>query len=55
MKPILSIQNLNKIYAGGFQALKNVNLEVHKGEIFKIAIINDFTYMLIINCQHHET
>lgn len=28
MNTILSIQNLNKIYAGKFQALKNINLEI---------------------------
>jgi len=36
MQTILSINNLNKVYAGGFQALKNVKLEVHKGEIFAL-------------------
>lgn len=34
--PILSIQNLSKVYEGGFQALKKVNLEVKKGEIFAL-------------------
>ncbi|MGE0269460.1 MAG: ABC transporter ATP-binding protein [Candidatus Omnitrophota bacterium] len=36
MRSILSIQNLNKTYAGGFQALKNINLEIRKGEIFAL-------------------
>jgi len=36
MTTILSINNLNKIYAGGFQALKNINLEIRKGEIFAL-------------------
>ena len=35
-EPILSVQNLNKTYAGGFQALKNVNLEIQKGEIIAL-------------------
>ena len=36
MKPILSVKNLNKTYASGFQALKNVNLEIRQGEIFAL-------------------
>lgn len=36
MDPMLSIQNVNKIYAGKFQALKEINLEIHKGEIFAL-------------------
>lgn len=32
-KPILSIAGLNKFYSGGFQALKEINLEIEKGEI----------------------
>lgn len=36
MKPILSVKNLNKTYASGFQALKNVNLEIRRGEIFAL-------------------
>ncbi len=31
--PILSIKNLNKVYAGGFQALKDINLDIARGEI----------------------
>ncbi len=30
---ILRINDLSKTYSGGFQALKNINLEIHKGEI----------------------
>lgn len=33
---IISIKNLSKTYDGGFQALKNVNLDIHKGEIFAL-------------------
>ncbi|MEQ8827632.1 MAG: multidrug ABC transporter ATP-binding protein, partial [Parvibaculum sp.] len=32
MSSIVSIQNLSKQYAGGFQALKNVDLEIREGE-----------------------
>jgi ABC-2 type transport system ATP-binding protein len=36
MQPIISVSNLTKTYASGFQALKNINLEIHKGEIFAL-------------------
>ncbi|MDZ4365511.1 MAG: ABC transporter ATP-binding protein [Afipia sp.] len=36
MQSIISIANLSKTYAGGFQALKNVDLEIRKGEIFAL-------------------
>lgn len=34
MQPILDVKNLNKTYAGGFEALKDVSLEIRRGEIF---------------------
>ena len=36
MAPILSVQNVSKTYAGGFQALKNIDLSIDKGEIFAL-------------------
>ena len=36
MQPILSISNLSKTYASGFQALKNINLDIARGEIFAL-------------------
>ncbi|HEX5262468.1 MAG TPA: ABC transporter ATP-binding protein [Phenylobacterium sp.] len=36
VQSIISIQGLSKTYAGGFQALKNVDLEIRKGEIFAL-------------------
>ena len=36
MPPIISISNLTKTYASGLQALKTVNLEINKGEIFAL-------------------
>ena len=36
MSPIISIDNLSKTYASGFQALKSVNLEIRRGEIFAL-------------------
>jgi ABC-2 type transport system ATP-binding protein len=36
MQPIISVVNLSKIYASGFQALKTINLEIRRGEIFAL-------------------
>jgi ABC-2 type transport system ATP-binding protein len=36
MSPIISIQGLSKIYKSGFQALKNIDLDIEKGEIFAL-------------------
>ncbi len=36
MPSIISISNLSKTYASGFQALKTVNLEIRRGEIFAL-------------------
>lgn len=36
MTSIISIQNLTKTYASGFQALKQVDLEIRRGEIFAL-------------------
>jgi len=36
MQPIIRVSNLTKTYASGFHALKNINLEIRKGEIFAL-------------------
>lgn len=36
MESVISISNLSKTYDSGFQALKNINLEISKGEIFAL-------------------
>ena len=36
MQPIISVSGLSKSYAGGFQALKSVDLEIRPGEIFAL-------------------
>lgn len=36
MPTILSIKNLRKAYAGGFEALKNVSLDIEEGEIIAL-------------------
>jgi ABC-2 type transport system ATP-binding protein len=34
--PIIAVSNLSKTYASGFQALKRINLEIRRGEIFAL-------------------
>lgn len=36
MPPIVSVTNLSKTYASGFQALKSINLSIDRGEIFAL-------------------
>jgi ABC-2 type transport system ATP-binding protein len=36
MQAIISVSNLCKTYASGFQALKNINLDIRRGEIFAL-------------------
>ncbi len=36
MQPIISVEGLSKTYAGGFEALKRVDLEIRRGEIFAL-------------------
>jgi ABC-2 type transport system ATP-binding protein len=36
MLPIISVTNLSKTYASGYQALKRINLEIRRGEIFAL-------------------
>jgi ABC-2 type transport system ATP-binding protein len=36
MRPIITVSNLSKTYATGFQALKGVDLEIREGEIFAL-------------------
>jgi len=36
MQPIVSISNLSKTYGNGYQALKNVNLDIKQGEILAL-------------------
>ena len=36
MSPILSVQALSKRYDGGFEALKNVNIDIQEGEILAL-------------------
>jgi ABC-2 type transport system ATP-binding protein len=36
MQPIISVSNLSKTYASGFHALKSINLDIRRGEIFAL-------------------
>lgn len=36
MNAIISVKNLSKIYASGFQALRNIDLDIRRGEIFAL-------------------
>jgi ABC-2 type transport system ATP-binding protein len=36
MPPIISVSHLEKVYASGFHALKDVNLAINRGEIFAL-------------------
>jgi ABC-2 type transport system ATP-binding protein len=36
MPPIISVSNLSKTYASGFQALKSIDLAIRRGEIFAL-------------------
>ncbi|MFE1600546.1 ABC transporter ATP-binding protein [Methylobacterium sp. ID0610] len=36
MSPIITVANLSKVYASGFQALKSVSLDIRRGEIFAL-------------------
>lgn len=49
MSAILSIQDLTKTYAGGFAALKNINLEIQRGEIFALLGPNGAGKTTLIN------
>ncbi|MFA6230501.1 MAG: ABC transporter ATP-binding protein [Rhodanobacter sp.] len=36
MQPIIDVRQLSKVYASGFQALKPIDLQINKGEIFAL-------------------
>ena len=49
MQPIISIANLSKTYASGFQALKGINLTIRRGEIFALLGPNGAGKTTLIN------
>src|SRR5437762_14390146 len=36
MQVVISVSNLSKTFASGFQALKNIDLDIRRGEIFAL-------------------
>jgi ABC-2 type transport system ATP-binding protein len=49
LQPIISVEELHKTYASGFQALKGINLEIFKGEIFALLGPNGAGKTTLIN------
>ena len=49
MQPIISVANLSKTYASGYQALKAINLGIRKGEIFALLGPNGAGKTTLIN------
>lgn len=49
LQPIISVSNLSKTYASGFQALKNINLDIRRGEIFALLGPNGAGKTTLIN------
>ncbi|HRK64208.1 MAG TPA: ABC transporter ATP-binding protein, partial [Terricaulis sp.] len=49
MQPIITIRDVSKTYKGGLQALKPINLEINKGEIFALLGPNGAGKSTLIN------
>src|SRR5262249_41296780 len=49
IQPIISVTDLSKTYASGYAALKQVNLEIRKGEIFALLGPNGAGKTTLIN------
>ena len=47
--PVISIANVSKTYASGFQALRNVDLDIRRGEIFALLGPNGAGKTTLIN------
>jgi len=49
VQPVISVKNLTKTYASGFHALKGVNLDIRRGEIFALLGPNGAGKTTLIN------
>jgi ABC-2 type transport system ATP-binding protein len=49
MPPVISVANLSKTYASGFEALKLINLDIRRGEIFALLGPNGAGKTTLIN------
>jgi len=49
LSPIIEISNLTKVYASGFEALKTINLDIRRGEIFALLGPNGAGKTTLIN------
>jgi ABC-2 type transport system ATP-binding protein len=49
LQPSISISNVSKTYASGFRAIKNVNLDIRRGEIFALLGPNGAGKTTLIN------
>ena len=49
LQPIISVADLTKTYASGFQALKEINLDIRRGEIFALLGPNGAGKTTLIN------
>src|SRR6202049_3023151 len=49
MQPIICVSNVSKVYASGFQALKDVDLDIRRGEIFALLGPNGAGKTTLIN------
>lgn len=49
MPPVISLVDLSKTYASGFQALRRINLEIRQGEIFALLGPNGAGKTTLIN------
>ena len=49
MQPIISVRSLTKTYASGFHALKGIDLDIHRGDIFALLGPNGAGKTTLIN------
>ena len=50
MQTVISVSNLSKTYASGFRALRNIDLEIRRGEIFALLGPNGAGKTTLISC-----